>query len=353
MEWAAEDNQCSARLGTSATKERSRRNRLRPGLPGLYIDSRSRIDAVEGVANDGPESQAMDLEPDLPTPKPTSLSRSHLPIGGESYSAPRPMSAPTIPPNHYANSFSQSSTAIAGSSQGTPSRSSTPGSSERTLRRKQRMTVMKKKSSCSLRSRASIATMSIAPPPHQRSFSENLHSANLSRTWTPPATGNSQVSFGEPDVRVGHPNRPYYTAIRKNMSRPSTPFGDSAFSVTPPRTPDIHPARHSMGVQRTAMTALDLNEGEGLGWSTPRRNRWSTMPRRSMPAPLRSTMAGGFSVSGEVELRMALARRRSEEEPQRVQEYKFHETPKKGSGSVKGRVRKLGKGLKDFMLGRS
>lgn len=310
------------------------------------------------------QGAAMDVGPDFPctVADAQSLTLRHWPSADWASFETRPTSAPTLHQSCSQDFLSRtsyfSSNTLDSSTQTIAlSSSSIPGGSERTLRRKQRMVVMKKKSSCSLRSRASIPTMSIPPQTHGRSVSENISSASMSRTSTPSAVANcnSRSSFAEPDVRLGHPSRPYYTAIRKNMSRPSTPFGDGPFLVTPPRTPDPTSARSSVSVQRPAMSALSINSGENSDWPmmTTGRDGRKKMARISLPVPLKSTMGGGFSMSGEVELRMALARRRSEEEPHRMQEYKFHETPKKGSGSVKGRVRKLGKGLKDFMLGRS
>jgi len=73
------------------------------------------------------------------------------------------------------------------------------------------------------------------------------------------------------------------------------------------------------------------------------------IPGQVIPVSLYS----GFSLSGETEMRMNLARWRKEDAPDEPGDYLFKETGRFGKGILKGRVKKLGKGLRDLMLGRS
>ncbi|KAI0059258.1 hypothetical protein BV25DRAFT_1918714 [Artomyces pyxidatus] len=147
-------------------------------------------------------------------------------------------------------------------------------SSTRTLRRKTRMPILRKKSSRSLRSRASTSALP---------------------TSNPVLPANSLFPSPSSPVRLGHPSRPYYTAIRTNMQQ---------------RAPLPSPPVHAVA-----------------------------------PAPL-PPFSG--SLSGEMELHMALAARRSEEG--RTEGYSFlFEEP--GSRRA-GRVRKLGSGLWGFLVGK-
>ena len=252
----------------------------------------------------------------------------------------------------------------------------------RTLRRKTRRPILRERSSCSLRRKAlslsiydldhrkhhsteppsfrslrgepsrirlnserSPTPLPPPPPPaqspspsrssHPRLSHKQSQSLDLDRTSIQvpfrlneaPRSSSSLSSLPPPQVPLGHPSRPLYTAIRKGMSRPSSP--------PPP---------------------LDL-EGGG---------------RRSLnlPAPSASPTSAGFSLSGEVELRLALAKDRamdmSDDEFSSstttttttttttcgyVGRGKFDDGRRKASmtGSMRGRVRKIGRGLKELV----
>lgn len=123
-------------------------------------------------------------------------------------------------------------------------------------------------------------------------------------------------------VRLGHPSRPYYTAIRPHLnngvtiSRPNTPTTPS--SVPSPVTP--------------------ADKGQSLSSTPPGRPSFEfTRPRRSTTS--------GWSLSGEIELRIALSQRREEEEGVAP-----HGSEKRRS-IVRG-VRKLGVGLRNLVLRR-
>ena len=155
----------------------------------------------------------------------------------------------------------------------------------RTLRRKHHMTFPRQKSTWSLRS----WTPAVSPPQHA------------------PVT---------PVARLGHPSRPYYTAIRPHLDdwgispRPNMPT--TAIS-TPPTSPD---------------------KGQPLPSPPGRPSFEFTRPR--------SSTTSGWSLSGEIELQIELSQRREGEE---------EGTAGKRGSIVRG-VRKLGMGLRDLVLRR-
>ncbi|KAN0138801.1 hypothetical protein V8E53_003189 [Lactarius tabidus] len=164
----------------------------------------------------------------------------------------------------------------------------------RTLRRKHHMTFPGEKSTRSLRSRV----LDVPPP---------------LPTPVSPIT----------PIRLGHPSRPYYTAIRPHLnhrvtvSRPNTPTTPS--SAPSPVTP--------------------ADKGQSLSPTSQGR------PSFEFSRPRRSTTSG-WSLSGEIELRIALSQRREEEEG----------VMPRGSekrGSIVRGVRRLGAGLRNLVLRRS
>ena len=162
-------------------------------------------------------------------------------------------------------------------------------SSPRTLRRKHHMTFPRQKSTRSLRSRA-IAMSSTQPVP------------------------------GVSAPRLGHPSRPYYTAIRPHLSKTGTPSRPNT-----PTTPNSAPA-----------TSIDTRQS----FPSPPPGR----PSFEFTRPRRSTTSG-WSVSGEIELQIALSQRREEEEGLPYGSGK--------RGSIAQGVRKLGTGLRNLVLRRS
>lgn len=173
---------------------------------------------------------------------------------------------------------------------------------QRSLRRKKRMTMLRQRSSCSLRSR--------------------FQSQDITPTQAPL-------------VRLGHPTRPYYTAIRKNMSRPNSPNQNQPPSRSPSPTPSYVPS---------SMLPLYIPR--------PSLSEEMSQRRTSLP-PVSHTV--GFSFSGETELRIALARARSNDDEVG---YRFREMPSspqtysgRKNGSVSRRVKKLSKGIKELVLG--
>ncbi|KAG1736552.1 hypothetical protein EDB19DRAFT_1720960 [Suillus lakei] len=203
------------------------------------------------------------------------------------------------------------------------------------LRRKKGMPSLKRMSSLSCRSRSQQSCSVFddcteSPAPH------TTHVAPISS----PAP-STPVST-EPPVRIGHPSRPYYTVIRKNMSRPGTPVLPSSLSRTSSPIPSDYdyPPR--------ATRSLDCGERIPVQFGRDSRPMSMVLPGQAVPVNLYS----GFSLSGETEMRMNLARLRKEDGPDEPGDYLFKETGLHGKG-IKGRVRKLGKGLRDLVLGRS
>ena len=148
-------------------------------------------------------------------------------------------------------------------------------------------------------------------------------------SFPPPKTGNSSP------IRLGHPARPYYTAIRKNISPPTPSRSRPQSAVTPmtSTTTMTNASRHlSMSAMPpSAYSAFD-NDDDGdfevhSGPSNSARlslssnhhrhsydNRTQTHTRNAQSLSraahgMNSNRSNGFgfSMSGETELRMALA----------------------------------------------
>ena len=164
------------------------------------------------------------------------------------------------------------------------------------LRRKKRMSFVRKISSCALR---------------DRRFSQDPSSA-------PTAS-----------VRLGHPSRPYYTAIRKNMARPN--------SMPPPESRLIMSSLRPSPTRAKQRPRLLTRSSEDVSFSDV-----------DPPAPV-SPLRTGFSLSGETELRMVLSKSRTNKG-----EYRFRETSPPARGrrtAVKRKVQILGKGLRELVCG--
>ncbi|KAI0784560.1 hypothetical protein C8Q75DRAFT_779445 [Abortiporus biennis] len=290
---------------------------------------------------------------------------------------------------------------------------------DRMIRRKQRMGTLKRKkdSSCSsLRRRAlSIASSTpsqnndneqttLPPPlpiPHINDINDNARANNTpSHTHThtqtvilnspprstpssPTPTSASSEYFSH--IPLGHPSRPLYTAIRKNMSRPSSPV---TVNILPTPIPQSTPERRNSTCEPRSSSPIPIQPPRrslNLPTSTPRRSMDSTVS--DYTGAFRSTLfpftlnpvnsSIGFSLSGETEFRMALERRREAEAEEGrggrgspfVPDFKFqeretermknsrtsttlHSRTMSMSGSVKGKVKKFKKGLRDLVAWR-
>ncbi|KAG6335182.1 hypothetical protein ID866_3908 [Astraeus odoratus] len=146
----------------------------------------------------------------------------------------------------------------------------------------------------------------------------------------------------DPPVRLGHPSRPYYSAIRKNMSRPGSPVL--------PRTPSPVPSHYDYAPRGTKSLDGGDRPHSPLHYAHHSRPMSMVLPGQVYPERPYS----GFSLSGETEMRMNLARWRKEDAPDQPGDYLFREMGRSRMRmKVKGTVKRLGRGLKCFVLGRS
>jgi hypothetical protein len=240
------------------------------------------------------------------------------------------------------------------------------------------MTLLRQKSSRSLRGRARPQTQPLE------------HSVPVSPPMPLPSPSTSRTL----EVRLGHPSRPYYTAIRKNMSSSPSPT-QSCFprdssswplstSASPllqiprsnPATPTC-PNMSGRGAHSLSISKSSENEGteDDSPAMHPRSHRSLPTPHSPWLAtagvslssvstsPRRVSNANGFSLSGEAELRIALSRVRSsrecrsDDEYDNRGEYRFRErtvlvrTGGRGRERVGGKVRRIGKGIKELVFG--
>ncbi|KAI0714272.1 hypothetical protein C8T65DRAFT_717667 [Cerioporus squamosus] len=220
-----------------------------------------------------------------------------------------------------------------------PSPSSLPNSP--CIRRKRRMSVLRQRSSCSLRRRATTSSVSTfrrdgaaSPPVSPRPKT----ATSFTIRFGSPAPGASTDS-----IPLGHPQRPLYTAIRKNMTRPESP--------SPPPTG----ARPSFDAAFQCQTVVYERQTRSLDIETPRFRSLSRASHLAMgggsASYTRPSMfsggRAGFSVSGETEMRMDLARSRSMDGA--PSDYAYRERPQ--DASVKAKMKSFGKTLKSLLRG--
>lgn len=151
---------------------------------------------------------------------------------------------------------------------------------------------------------------------HHMSFPRPKSTRSL-RSWT-PAISPPQHAPVTSVARLGHPSRPYYTAIRPHLND----WGISPRPNTPATSPVSAPPTLS-------------DRGQLPPSPTPGR------PSFEFTRPRSSTMSG-WSLSGEIEMQIKLSRRRDEEGGGTVGR----------RGSIVSGVRKLGMGLRDLVLRR-
>nr|GAT48473.1 predicted protein [Mycena chlorophos] len=154
-------------------------------------------------------------------------------------------------------------------------------------------------------------------------------------------------SYSQPStLRLGHSKRPLYSAIRSNMSRPSSPSPPTSRPTSPALLP-----RLTLEVEGEDTEDID-DENDNTPVISPRRSNSRFRIGFGSSAP------AGFSVSGEMEMRMALAdlaresrRQEALEAQQRAEQAAQAELPHhdSGKGSVGRRVKKLRKGLRDLV----
>lgn len=196
----------------------------------------------------------------------------------------------------------------------------------RTIRRKQRLTMLRQRSSCSLRRKAMLGST-----PHERSHNNLTTTRSLAHR---SSRSRAPISLSGSDFPLGHPSRPLYTAIRKNMSRPNTPSPSRPTTPSPP--------------------IADLYERGTRSLDLPSPPQMDSLLMTSSRLPLSfSTMpCEGFSLSGEIEMRMALARSQTDEGV--TPPYQFRQRPKDSpkrdaTDTIKLKVKKIRKSLKDLI----
>ncbi|KAI0635879.1 hypothetical protein C8Q77DRAFT_599566 [Trametes polyzona] len=217
-----------------------------------------------------------------------------------------------------------------------PAVSATPLPQPPSLRRKRRMSVLRQRSSCSLRRRA---TTTGSPMSHRRTetapstpASSRPKAASVRFSSPPPCPSPSPEAFP-----LGHPQRPLYTAIRKNMLRPSSPAPSMGSGSGCASIVDFDAAVLERGTR-----SLDIPRFNSLGRS------YLSVAAYARPV-LFPPSASGFSVSGETELRMDLARSRSMDGV--PSDFAFREV-KPDASTVKAKVKSFGKTLKSLLRGK-
>ncbi|KAI0277505.1 hypothetical protein BGY98DRAFT_613380 [Russula aff. rugulosa BPL654] len=150
---------------------------------------------------------------------------------------------------------------------------------------------------------------------HHMTFPRQKSTRSL-RSWTPPVSSPQHAPVTSV-ARLGHPSRPYYTAIRPHHD-------DWGISPRP-------------NIPTTAISAPPTSPDRGQPLPSPPPGR----PSFEFTRP-RSSTTSGWSLSGEIELQIELSQRREEEEEGTVGK----------RGSIVRGVRKLGMGLRDLVLRR-
>ena len=215
------------------------------------------------------------------------------------------------------HSFSTPNLSICLDEQPSSSSSCTHDTPRPMLRRKRRMSYIRARFSTHLPSDLSVKS---CPDPV--------------REKTLPDLPSEQPAYVAP---LGHPTRPYYNAIRKNSSQSTTQI---PFPRSPTPSPSLG-AGSSVFMHSTLTILLDPDfDDVPASFGRP-------AERQASPGRFHSHPGRGFSLSGETELRMALAAQRSV--PGDQAEYVFAENHKIGSV---GRLKKLGQGIKQLVLRR-
>ncbi|KAG6916203.1 hypothetical protein DXG01_007833 [Tephrocybe rancida] len=224
-----------------------------------------------------------------------------------------------------------------------PSLKSAP-STPKTLRRKKRLSLYRpstpRPESVASSSFTATSSPSIVSMPQS---AVSVEDSIFSVPRTEPDMSKHARSRSQPAnvVRLGHPSRPLYSAIRPNMSRPSTAIGPPARPSRPISLPA--PSRApSPGIMSVLSSPSALYDEDGYAFERPTSSHGRGVP--SFPAfGSISRRDAGFSLSGETELRMALAR-------DHVDAFKFKDMGKRHSGKVMTKVKQVGKGLKGLVM---
>ncbi|KAI1797171.1 hypothetical protein LXA43DRAFT_399508 [Ganoderma leucocontextum] len=227
------------------------------------------------------------------------------------------------------------------------SHSSTP-----CLRHKRRMPALRQRSSCHLRRRSNSSvsscrreTATLTSPPSSPRSKTATTAPSLPGSRQPKTVRSIRFDSPSPgpapvpdEIPLGHPQRPLYTAIRKNMSRPESPTPSTSASF------DFH---CQTLVYERGTRSLDIDAPR---YGSLTRASQLAIAYTARPALFTSASAGGagFSVSGETEMRMDLARSRSMDGV--PGDFAFREGKKSQDWtSMKAKVKSLGKTLKGLL----
>ncbi|OCH94829.1 hypothetical protein OBBRIDRAFT_823204 [Obba rivulosa] len=211
----------------------------------------------------------------------------------------------------------------------TPSLNSSDVTPQRSLRRKRKMSTLRRQPSCSLRRRST--TME---PPDSAIVNHTVDHTPHSSCTRPTSTSSSCPTSHRSilPVPLGHPSRPLYSAIRANMSLPPTP--DESL----PQPDNI--SSQSSTLHERLTRSLDIPHPPPRG-----RYDFTLSSFHQSPFLLTSGATMGCSVSGEAELHMDLARSRSMDGVPPA--YKFQRM--KRTGTVRANLETIGKGLRDLL----
>ncbi|KAJ3760137.1 hypothetical protein EV360DRAFT_81475 [Lentinula raphanica] len=250
-----------------------------------------------------------------------------------------------------------------------------------TLRRKKRYVVLHTSTPPSTNTSKWTVTSTRLRPHSQPTLSNIAASATTTRSSWLPITDMTRVR-NQPDLHqlhLGHPNRPYYTALRKNMSPPSSTFPSSGggsrssyLGASVPASVPSFPA--SFSDDSDEFSLADVSHFTPLVCS-PRRSSMNSgisfapfglvLPSSSSTNPLsdngkpsvfrfpsirnkfRRNSENGISKADEMKLRLALAREVGSVPEMGADKDYFHEG--RGLPNVKVHVRRLSRGLKEFV----
>ncbi|KAJ3826736.1 hypothetical protein F5878DRAFT_619867 [Lentinula raphanica] len=249
-----------------------------------------------------------------------------------------------------------------------------------TLRRKKRYVVLHTSTPPSKSTSKWTVTSTRLRPQSQPTLSNIAASATTTRSSWLPITDMTRAR-NPPDLHqlhLGHPNRPYYTALRKNMSPPSSTFpssGDGSRSsylgASVPASLPLFPA--SFSDDSDEFSLADVSRFTPFN-STPRSSMNSgipfapfglVLPSSSSTNPLsdngkpsvfrfpsirnkfRRNSESGISKADEMKLRLALAREVGSVPEMGADKDYFHEG--RGLPNVKVHIRRLSRGLKEFV----
>ncbi|EKM57790.1 uncharacterized protein PHACADRAFT_251638 [Phanerochaete carnosa HHB-10118-sp] len=201
------------------------------------------------------------------------------------------------------------------------------------------MSIARRRSSRSLRSRPSKGALPTPPPSDTidaRPTTPESTRTSLTRvSRLPPSPPRSVVS-----ARLGSPSRPLYTAIRKRLDSDSSFFSvGSVRSVSPHAQPA---AERPTSI--TSEPALSESDEDGMDIT-------DLLPKAPSRGHFRAS--SGCSLSGETELRMALSRQRSQTVGGPRPEYVYRDRgQQKDFASLMQTVKKISQGMKSLVKSR-